>query len=341
MKNISGIEVARGVAAIMVVFYHLAHFFEANFGYLPVGNVTEIGRSGVDFFFVLSGFIIFYIHAKDIGQPSSIRPYLIKRAVRVYPIFLVMLMVQLSLTPFVSSLSFPDIFEILKQATLLPLGESNLILGVSWTLHYEITFYLMFVTLLFNKRIGLLVSVLWLISVIVNNYIVSERWSEHLLLSSSNIQFFMGAFVGYVLNKVGGRWHSLFTASGFLYLVGIWGLEIVDDAYLTLAVENIHYGIAFSLIVLGISLSEKNKGITFPSLLLTLGKASYSIYLCHLFFLGIYFKLFKVLGFAQWCNEVLLFFVIIVMILCSSVLFSKWVEYPLNARIRKWAFNRC
>ncbi|NBQ54213.1 MAG: acyltransferase, partial [Proteobacteria bacterium] len=44
-------------------------------------------RYGVDFFFVLSGFIILHAHMDDIGRPARLGRYLWRRAVRVYPIY--------------------------------------------------------------------------------------------------------------------------------------------------------------------------------------------------------------------------------------------------------------
>ena len=48
--------------------------------------------SGVDIFFVLSGFIIYFIHAKDIGRPQRIYNFAKKRLSRVYPAYWVVLL---------------------------------------------------------------------------------------------------------------------------------------------------------------------------------------------------------------------------------------------------------
>ena len=42
---------------------------------------------GVNFFFVPSGFIIFFAHAKDVGRPARIGTYLWRRFARVYPTY--------------------------------------------------------------------------------------------------------------------------------------------------------------------------------------------------------------------------------------------------------------
>jgi exopolysaccharide production protein ExoZ len=62
---------ARGVAALMVVFYHTTRSLSLPqyLGYIPLNNVFGFGHAGVDFFFVLSGFIITRTHTVDIGRP--------------------------------------------------------------------------------------------------------------------------------------------------------------------------------------------------------------------------------------------------------------------------------
>ena len=61
---LTSLEIARGFAAIMVLLFHASTISAYEFGYgeRPFGNLFLTGRAGVDFFFVLSGFIITYIH---------------------------------------------------------------------------------------------------------------------------------------------------------------------------------------------------------------------------------------------------------------------------------------
>jgi len=68
VEKIWGIEAARGVAACMVVFYHAARHIQQDTGASVLWGMSQFGHAGVDFFFVLSGFIIYWVHSKDIGQ---------------------------------------------------------------------------------------------------------------------------------------------------------------------------------------------------------------------------------------------------------------------------------
>ena len=53
----------------MVVLYHASGsiFTKYFVGERPVGRVFDFGYAGVDFFFVLSGFIMLHVHRRGVG----------------------------------------------------------------------------------------------------------------------------------------------------------------------------------------------------------------------------------------------------------------------------------
>ena len=330
MKTINGIEVGRGIAAILVVIYHISRHFEQNFGYFPFGRFTEIGHSGVDFFFVLSGFIIYFIHAKDINKPTTLKPYLIKRAVRIFPLYWIMFAATFLLIPFVSSASFPSFSNAISQ--LLLLGGGNLVLGVSWTLQYELIFYLMFALLIVNRFIGGGVILIWF-SLIVFHQFITPLYSS-ILLSAWTLQFFMGCFAGYLIIKTKARFNISALVIGGLYLFATWYFELNEVLNGFGKFARLHYGIAFTLIVIGIVGLEKKYSIVIPNILLVLGKSSYSIYLCHLFFSGIYYKLFDITGLLHILPSFISALIIICVTIYSSVLLSKLIEIPCTKFVR-------
>ena len=85
--RLDSLQVFRGVAALLVVLHHAGTFSVGHFGAPFLGNALDWGASGVDFFFVLSGFIIYFIHRPDLGRPERLRGFALKRLVRVYPIY--------------------------------------------------------------------------------------------------------------------------------------------------------------------------------------------------------------------------------------------------------------
>jgi len=66
-KRIAGIQYCRAFAAIAVILYHLGTTFTALQQKSVLTFVFKHGHLGVDFFFVLSGFIIYRAHFKDFG----------------------------------------------------------------------------------------------------------------------------------------------------------------------------------------------------------------------------------------------------------------------------------
>ena len=84
------VDTFRGLAAIMVILFHLQHID------LLSGN-TFIAKSDifVDFFFVLSGFVITHSNYDKLTNLASIKPFAIKRFKRLYPLHLFTLLLVL------------------------------------------------------------------------------------------------------------------------------------------------------------------------------------------------------------------------------------------------------
>ena len=64
-------------AAFAVVAHHTALSTEGFVGALPasIASFFNLGHLGVDFFFVLSGFIIIYAHLDDEHTPAALQRY--------------------------------------------------------------------------------------------------------------------------------------------------------------------------------------------------------------------------------------------------------------------------
>jgi len=76
------------VASLLVVLFHMAGVMGLHkyFG-VKFGEIFGFGDAGVEFFFVLSGFITTWVHTPDLGRPAKLVPYLRKRVVRIYPAY--------------------------------------------------------------------------------------------------------------------------------------------------------------------------------------------------------------------------------------------------------------
>jgi peptidoglycan/LPS O-acetylase OafA/YrhL len=79
----------RGIAVLGVVFYHCHPRFEHTFLYKP----SLWGWAGVNLFFVLSGFLITSILLESRHQPRYFRNFYARRALRIWPVYFLVLIV--------------------------------------------------------------------------------------------------------------------------------------------------------------------------------------------------------------------------------------------------------
>jgi exopolysaccharide production protein ExoZ len=150
-ENIRCLEGMRGFAVLLVFF---VHYIVLGANALQVGTWTywlaiaihRIGHTGVDLFFVLSGFLIY---GSLIHRPKPFGTYFSRRIERIYPTFLVVLGLYLMLSfvfPEQSKLPSAPLQTILyfAQNLLLLPGIFPIvpIIAVSWSLSYEMFYYL-------------------------------------------------------------------------------------------------------------------------------------------------------------------------------------------------------
>src|ERR1700733_7636810 len=171
------IQLCRAVAAGMVMLFHLTLVFAAAkyFGLAGVNLPFTFGHAGVEFFFVLSGFIITFAHWNDFGNPSRLSAYLKKRAIRIYPIYwLVFALVCLTATVTMGITIDLAPAILIKTLALVPQASDDPIIGtwaptvifVAWSLQYEILFYLLMAVFIVNRLLGGLIAAAVLINLV-------------------------------------------------------------------------------------------------------------------------------------------------------------------------------
>lgn len=288
-KTILSVQVMRGLAAAAVAVYH-THLILAQPEYGGISvleTVASRGWLGVNFFFVLSGFIIIFAHAKDVGKPRQIVNYLWKRFARVYPIYWIFL--TLFLIAAYCGIGHPSFSwngaNIASAYALVKLAEPlSLPLQVAWTLFYEVTFYAIFVTLLANRVLGIVVLSAWTISIFVSSFVFgNEPGTLHMWGDMWCAYFMIGMCVYFLFRTLDGQRAIPILVSGLAILV-IMGWQLASGKVSTTQKDPailLALAIPFALILLGCALGEQHRQWKPPGFLLRLGDATYAIYLVH------------------------------------------------------------
>lgn len=153
-KNFLFIDWLRGLAALVVVFFH--YYLHVIVGYptnpVPpnsfashvVFGTMDLGKFGVGVFFIVSGFLI---PASLRGSSASAMKFFIHRVFRLYPAYWLSLVIYVAVQLIVAG-SF-DWSLVAINATMLHrfVGVQDAV-GAYWTLQIEVIFYL-FCTLIF------------------------------------------------------------------------------------------------------------------------------------------------------------------------------------------------
>lgn len=333
---ISLLQAYRGIAAFLVVLFHAKMTVEEYFGDHDLLYIFSIGETGVQFFFVLSGFIIFYIHEKDLGVTENVYCYLSKRMLRIYPIYII---ITLLFTPF--WLLIPDfgnayhkeIIPLIKSILLIP-QNNHPHLGVAWTLTHEVLFYLLFAIAIINKTIGKWVLTSWFCLVLAFNFSnISLAFPFDFLLSINNLLFGMGIATAMLLaryqkipsNKV------IFILSNIIFFTAALGAITFQEqgSHTTNILFVILIGIAAAVIIL--QAKDVYLEIFFGQRtgLLLLGEASYSIYLIHFPVLSAVSKLLQSIA-GNILHPLIAFMVMVIVAIACGILFYLLVERPIT-----------
>ncbi len=188
LKTIQSLQAGRGLAAFYVVLHH-ADLAAASFG-ASRAHVAFFanGYLGVDFFFVLSGFIIYQ---STVGWPRMASDYAVARFRRVYLPYLpigIGIALLYAMDPGLSEGNRS--WSWLPTLTLLPVS-SETALSVAWTLKHEILFYSLFGCLYFCGilRAGMVVWGLAIAAATLSGF------DGGVPLALINLEFLMGVAV--------------------------------------------------------------------------------------------------------------------------------------------------
>jgi exopolysaccharide production protein ExoZ len=297
-RSVLNIQALRAVAALMVVFTHIggANGLEDKaFGPSKPwwGNLAAVGSTGVNLFFVISGFIMVMVTTRTTHGVAGAGEFLRRRITRVYPPYLVITLViyviyQVSPSFVNSSATVRP--SVVASFLLLPQAGLPLLL-VGWTLVFEMYFYLVFTLgLLAPRRAFPYLLAGWGIVTALLHFVHGNNVWLGLVASPLNFEFLFGAIIGWLVisdrvrapRSIGSL--GLIATGVFYVLVMFNHHGFADNSWLTVFTT----GVALALVIYGCVGIEFNDGRVLPLRLVALGGASYAIYLTHIAVLKVF-----------------------------------------------------
>lgn len=355
------LESLRGIAALLVALFHSSFMPESGIPVIAQGDLF------VDFFFILSGFVISYAYIDKISQGLPFRNFLLLRIGRLYPLHLFVLLCwipfilvkaylhftfQIGADPFV----FNNVANFIADLFLLnAFGLTNSLAwnGPAWSIGAELFAYIVFfaVVYLAAKRPKLVVfSVVSIVS-----YLALTSLSKDTLLSTYQYGFvrclagfFFGALL-FCLTKEITMSMNKATASALEVVVVLVTLFCVSNASLSKAYQFASF-LCFGALIVTFSLQESGGLSAFlkTKTMLFLGMLSYSIYMTHsLLFIGLgdiveYFVDVQMVGFNQidsisYGNATIMIFMnalSLALVIAVSTLTYNCIEKPWRDKFR-------
>ena len=284
MRPLSNVQVLRGIAALLVVVFHIREEIGERLGDDRWPSMT-FGAFGVDIFFVISGFILVYATAPEFGSVRAAPTFFLRRLTRIVPLYwavtaaYALFMVRTHQDPgytapyLAASLSF------------LPYpqpggGDYSPAYSLGWTLEYEMFFYLCLAGVIALPR-TLAVSTLSvvLLCLAVAGQLVPMPWPLDFWSNSQIIEFVFGMILAEAyLRKVRlPGWLCVALALGGFAAV-LASVPSMDQWW---AYRGLGWGLPGAALVGAAVFHRPRKSGAVRRFLERLGDASYSIYLIH------------------------------------------------------------
>ena len=298
MPRLKQLDVVRGIAIILVLIWH----------YLPrvqtstpkfILTFTNIFWSGVDLFFVLSGFLIATVLFNSVDSKNYYQVFYLRRAARILPLYLLLCFTffiiknlhisnldasQSNPIPLWSYLTFTQNFLMAQQDAL-----NSPWMAVTWSLAVEEQFYIFLSLLIKNSSKSFIVGTSFALIVIapiarfflhpIPAYVLPFTRVDSLMLGVLLALVWLNKSAQALVYK-----YAFIFCLSFIFLLFVVGM---------LTYNNIHPGDAFghswlglfylNFIILALMASSKITNLIFQNKLLEwFGLRSYGIYLLHI-----------------------------------------------------------
>jgi len=305
------LDALRFLAAFSVFIFHFFSDIKAFFPSLnsytffdKIQVVADKGSLGVNFFFVLSGFLITYLilHEKKHRGFFSLKKFLIRRTLRIWPLYFIVILIGFVLFPMLitdySTVHSPWMYvAFLANIDEIRVGlhDSINFLTSPWSVAVEEQFYLFWGVLFFTVfrlekfNLGYIILILYLLSFIFRWYYVDQERIIFYHTFAVCQDILTGAFIGWSLFE-GKKWLDRLQSIKKLWVILIYIIgfslcilknKIFSDDFLIF--ERFVLSVFFGFIILD-QIRGSHSVLKFGKIkpFNYLGKISYGLYMYHL-----------------------------------------------------------
>jgi len=357
------LQVCRALAALMVVLFHVGATLNQD-GYLghaadTARRLSSFGDAGVPFFFVLSGFIVTWVHLPDFDHPGRIPAYLLKRVARIYPLYWLVFAVTCLLVwllPASRTTLPPDTLTLVKALMLIPQdpavvgGTGAPVVFVAWTLQYEMVFYAAMALALIQRWLLLIPAGLFLLNRLT--YAPGDGFAAIFFYNDLICLFGMGASLAMLSARpwrLSASRARMVATLALLAFIALAAWEVLNFPTNNSSSCALYFGGISMVGILGLTHLE-DAGWRLPpkGLLVRLGQASYTLYLTHVAVMSLLSKAITALSLHAGPFGPLAAMVSAVLIVAAcaaaALLVHRHIEQPLmrqlNQAIARWTDAR-
>jgi len=313
-----GIQAVRGLFAVLVVCHHIGVQSAHYFGHDWMGGFFNQSTYRVDFFFVLSGFVLWTAHQAEAGRPGAWLGFLGKRLWRLYPLLVVLTLLKVLLLWLIPGRDAGS-YNLLPSLLALPQNSFPVIVA-AWFLPFEIYFVTALAACLaLPRRASLPALVTWAVMLSAAGFFLGIRPSIHgvgFLIHPFVLEFAAGALAAECVRRQSGGRRPL----GMLLCgVALGGLVFGASNHAWINASSVvwpklFWAAVFAIGLAGLALWERSVALQNWHLkdFLWVGRSSYSIFLSHGIVLTGFFSLMRprILGLnGIWLDGLLLLMV--------------------------------
>lgn len=354
--------------AFIIVF--LAHTFIANNQEIKSSNLFQfvydwgkIGMLGLEYFFVLSSFLISWIilEEKRITNSFSITNFLIRRTLRVWPLYFLIVLIGVCLSFIANQLNinieaippFKYFGLFIINFYIIDNGTNFLFfLAFLWSISIEEQFYIVWSMVMKYLKINLLwlSIILVIISLVFRAYYINESLQLYFNTVSALGNFGIGGITAYITFYKTPLFERLISIKKnqtiLLYTILILSIIFFNQLnhfdFFTVF-SRLYFSILFALFIIEQSYGQHrffNPG-QLP-LLNYLGKISYGLYCFHGVIITILIKALEQLHFTETYWHVFLLYPILILIftiLAAHLSFKYFENYFLKLKTKFYTFT--